>query len=488
MISATGGGGKGGGGGGRVALHYGNSTFAGTVSAVGGLGGSGFYSGGPGTIYTKANSQGFGALLIDGTGRTNAMETPVTSPESFALILSNTTVYPNGALLLGSLLIRTNATITHPVGGPQIQITVLGDATIEAGAGMTVDGRGYGSAAGPGHGIGAYYDGSGAGYGGQGGHSGENAGGSAYGSMTVPVDFGSGGGGTYYTFGGLGGGAIRLTVAGALLLNGRVTANGKDGSGGGSGGSVFLTVGRLDGNGAITANGGATGSGQGGGGGGRIAIYSSTNVFIGTTAASGGAGSGSGAPGGTGTIYLTTNVNVAPTVIAQSPSGPVNRFVSYVDLTFNQPVDPATFTTNDLIVTTPAGALPASQLTLAGGGSVTWRIGFPTQTTNGAYSLTVGPHIANLFGGQEMAAGYSGDFTVNFTRPTVTASKTGGNLNLIWSSAAGLSCQLQSATNLPAASWLNEGVPLNGTGGLLTNSLPIGAQPRKFFRFLLLEN
>ena len=59
---------------------------------------------------------------------------------------------------------------------------------------------------------------------------------------------------------------------------------------------------------------------------------------------------------------------------------------------------------------------------------------------------------------------------------------------LIWSSAIGLSYQLQSATNLPAASWLNEGVPLNGTGGWLTNSLPIGAQPKQFFRFLLLEN
>jgi hypothetical protein len=492
-ISATGGGGNGGGGGGRIALYYGNSTFAGSVSAVGGLGGSGLYSGGPGTIYTKPNSQAFGALLIDGTGRTNAVETPIPSPVPFALILSNATVYPDGALLLGSLLIRTNATITHPGGGPQIQITVLGDATIEAGAGMGVDGRGYVSATGPGHGIGTYYYGSGAGYGGLGGAISGAAGGPAYGSITAPVDFGSGGGGAGVCGtgcpGGAGGGAIRLTVAGTLLLNGRVTANGRDGAGGGSGGSVFLTVGHLAGNGAVTANGGATGPYQGGGGGGRIAIYSSTNVFIGTTTASGGAG---GTPGGNsgqpGTIYLGTNVNVAPMVIAQYPSGPVNRFVSYVDVTFNQPVDPATFTTNDVTVTTPAGPIPASQITLTGGGSVTWRIGFPTQSANGAYSFTVGPHIANLFGGQEMAASYSGGFTVNFTTPTTTIRQTGGNLSLIWSSATGLSYQLQSATNLLAASWLNEGAPLNGTGGLLTNNLPIGAQPRKFFRFLLLEN
>jgi len=185
---------------------------------------------------------------------------------------------------------------------------------------------------------------------------------------------------------------------------------------------------------------------------------------------------------------ITAEVLPPPMVIAQYPSGPVNRFVSYVDVTFNQPVDPATFTTNDVTVTTPSGPIPASQITLTGGGSVTWRIGFPTQSANGAYSFTVGPHIANLFGGQEMAASYSGGFTVNFTTPTTTARKTGGNMLLIWSSATGLIYQLQSATNLPAASWLNEGTPLNGTGDLLTNSLPIGAQPGKFFRLLLLEN
>lgn len=94
------------------------------------------------------------------------------------------------------------------------------------------------------------------------------------------------------------------------------------------------------------------------------------------------------------------------------------------------------------------------------GGGPTWRIGFPTQSANGAYSFTVGPHIANLFG-QEMAASYSGGFTVNFTTATTAVSQTGGNLSLIWPSATGLSYQLQSATNLPAASWLDEGAPLN---------------------------
>ncbi|MBI5383453.1 MAG: hypothetical protein HZA90_02060 [Verrucomicrobia bacterium] len=184
---------------------------------------------------------------------------------------------------------------------------------------------------------------------------------------------------------------------------------------------------------------------------------------------------------------ITAEVLPPPMVIAQYPSGSVNRFVSYVDVTFNQPVDPATFTTSDLVLTAPSGPIPASQITLSGGGGVTWRIGFPTQFANGAYSFNVGPHIANLFG-QELETNYSGGFTVNFTTPTTTASQTGGNLSLIWSSATGLSYQLQSTTNLPATSWFSEGTPLNGTGGLLTNTVSIGSEPARFFRLQLLEN
>ena len=404
------------------------------------------------------------------------------------IVVTNCTLTVNGPHSFTSLLVMSNGVVTHtanPAGttSNRLDLTILTDATVALGGAISVDGQGYGSDTGPGHGISANY-GSGAGYGGRGG-AGDNDGGLPYGSITAPVDLGSGGGAKPggYAPGGAGGGAIRLTVSGTLLLNGRVTANGTSGAGnsggaggGGSGGSLFVSAGTLAGSGGISATGGTGGSiygYAGGGGGGRIAIYSRTNEFIGANTA------------GNGTIYLGTNV--APMVIAQYPSGPVNRFVSYVDVTFNQPVDPATFTTDDLVLTAPSGPIPLSQTTLTGGGGVTWRIGFPTQMANGAYSFTVGPHIANLFG-QEMATSYSGGFTVNFTTPTTTVSQTGGNMLLIWSSATGLSYQLQSATNLPAASWLNEGAPLNGTGGLLTNSLPIGAEPSKFFRFLLLEN
>jgi hypothetical protein len=492
----------GGGAGGRIAIYQTNNFFAGTLSAWGGTGGQSRQNGGAGTIYTKAASLNTGDLLVD-NGGTNGAMTLLTSPVAFNLIITNgAVVYSAAPVLFNNLTVAAGGTVTHLPALLGVQINCLGDVTIQAGGVIQASGLGYGGEQGPGRGTegGRFYGtGSGGGYGGVGGWANPGlgdsliAGGTSYGSLLQPTDFGSGGGGGSM-YGGSGGGAIQMTVGGTLTVAGQIEANGSPGSssyGGGSGGSIWLTVGTLSGTGGISANGGpSVGAygGGGGGGGGRIAIYGTISsvqspavtVFGGT------GGTNGGLSGGTGSYYTSTTY-VAPLVIAQYPSGSVNRFVSYVDVTFNQPVDPATFTTDDLVLTTPSGSIPASQITLTSGDGLTWRIGFPTQTANGDYSLTVGPHVANLFG-QEMAASYSGGFTVNFTTPTTTASQTGGNMLLIWSSATGLSYQLQSATNLPAASWLNEGAPLNGTGGLLTNSFPIGAQPRKFFRLLLLEN
>jgi hypothetical protein len=144
----------------------------------------------------------------------------------------------------------------------------------------------------------AYVGGGGGAYGGAGadGVGAANPGGTpgqggdqTYGSSTAPVLFGSGGGagrraGTI-TAVGTGGGALRLDVGGNLTVNGRISADGGNGSansdGGGSGGSVYITVGNaLSGTGTIRANGGNGGLngssssvGGGGGGGGRVAVY-----------------------------------------------------------------------------------------------------------------------------------------------------------------------------------------------------------------------
>ena len=160
------------------------------------------------------------------------------------------------------------------------------------------------------------YTGGGGGYGGYGGMGGASAtsqsatayGGVPYGS--TPTGWGSGG--ACYSSrgtGGAGGGSIELTVKGALLLDGRISADGSpglaEGSGGGSGGSISMSVGTLLGGGTISANGGMGSgfgsTGGGGGGGGRIGIHVggvqySGYLFSGAITALGGGGSAGEGP------------------------------------------------------------------------------------------------------------------------------------------------------------------------------------------------
>ena len=304
---------SGGGGAGRIALYYGNSTFSGTLTALGGFASATYYQGnsgnggGAGTLYTKADSQSFGDLLLDNTGRTNAMETPITSPVAYPLTLTNVTAYATAPLTLTSLRVSTNGLLTHPFQGPRLQVLVQGNAVVEAGGAIAADTRGYPAQTGPGKGS-SYWDaGSGAGHGGQGGKAWYVGGGGTYDSETEPVDFGSGGGDIPWAGApNRGGGAIQLTVAGTLTIDGRVSVNADavTGSydGGSAGGSVWLTANQLNGAGSITANGqSASYSGSGGGGGGRIALYYGSSTFSGGAAALGGLSPL--ASGAAGTLY-----------------------------------------------------------------------------------------------------------------------------------------------------------------------------------------
>ena len=196
--------------------------------------------------------------------------------------------------------------------------------TVDPGSSISADGKGYGSDSGPGagqSGSGQFSSGGGGGgYGGSGGAS-NGQGGSTYGSVTEPVDLGSGGGNAAGVLpGGAGGGAIRLVVQGTLKVDGNITANGTSGSGGGSGaggggsaGSIYLTVAVFEGNGSISSNGGNSGSGDGGhrygggGGGGRIAIYCQGNTFTGIIQANGGIGANNGQNGTVALFDTSTN-------------------------------------------------------------------------------------------------------------------------------------------------------------------------------------
>jgi hypothetical protein len=434
-ISANGGSGNGlggGGGGGRISLGYTASLITGPVSACGG---GGYASGGAGTIYTKANSQSVGQLLVD-NGGLSGTNTPLSSVYGTPSSPFNLTV-GGGAVVcpqpsfpvLSNLNITAGGLFTSLSGQSNLDLVVLRNVDVAAGGAIAVDAKGFAQAGGPGAGQSVSGSGSGAGYGGLGGASATAApGGTNYGSAQQPVDQGSGGGfgfgsGTLYG-GSEGGGAIRLNVGGVLTLDGQLSANGdlglQDNSGGGSGGSIWVTAGTLVGNGQITADGGEGELyGGGGGAGGRIALYSHANVFAGLVSVFGGEGDFQGA---NGSIFDSTNPPLQ--VLSSTPAGIVSNGVSYVDLTFNMAPDPASFSGTDVSLTTPNGPLSPDALAVSMLSSSSYRVSFPLQTAVGDYTFTVGTNINDLYG-QPMSQVYTGAFTISL--PVIQGAITGTN-------------------------------------------------------------
>ncbi|XP_019646039.1 PREDICTED: uncharacterized protein LOC109486623 [Branchiostoma belcheri] len=176
---------------------------------------------------------------------------------------------------------------------------------IERSAEMTSTGGGYDASQGPGAGG----TGSGGGYASPGGDGESSSGGSAYGSMILPSDPGSGGG---RASGGSGGGHLQIQTGRDVFLDGTISSNGEDGeaqadSGGGSGGTVMINCQQITGHGLVQANGGvgkvlSSHYENGGGSGGRVAIHQrETFSFQGTVEALGAYGRHYGSAG---TVYI----------------------------------------------------------------------------------------------------------------------------------------------------------------------------------------
>jgi hypothetical protein len=434
-ITANGGNGVdavgGGGGGGRIAISYTANDFVGQMTAYGG---SGYAYGGAGTIYTKANSQSVGQLLVQNgaAGAETPLSTAYGAPgQPFNVTIGNDATLCQQANFpqLNNLTIASGGTLTASANLSTLDLLVFSNLDVQPGGAIAVDGQGYSdysSGAGPGAGLSADGDGSGAGYGGAGGASPWQAGGVSYGSASQPVDFGSAGGvgGGPFPGGAAGGGAIQLSVGGILTVDGRISAEGQPGlqddSGGGSGGSLWITTGTLTGGGQFAADGGAGELyGGGGGAGGRIALYSGANAFFGQATAGGGGGYSQGSAG---TFYL--NSIPALQVISNSPVGLVNSGVNSVTLWFNDAPNPNAFPASAIALSTPDGPLPSSAFSISMLSSASYLVTFPLQTAVGQYVLTVGPGINDLYG-HPMSQAFTGTFTVSL--PVIQGSVTDTN-------------------------------------------------------------
>jgi len=349
LVSANGGSASsssGGGGGGRVAVTCRASSFSGMLSACGGLGAT---AGGAGTVYTKADTDQYGSVVIDNGGNSGAT-TPFTNmPCNCCLTVSGKAIASSQSTqYFSTLRVKSGSRIVPAIALYSIDLTVYLDAIIDAGGSIFADGKGYGSEAGTGKGSrylsGGISYGTGGGYGGCGGDVGTALGGVAYGYCNVPPYYGSGGGAGVISSGMVsgasGGGFVKLNVIRTLTIDGSISANGDAATypaGGGSGGSVSLTVGTLAGSGAISANGGAGSFASGGGGGGRIGVfYKTSSIFTGVTTAYGGSGVKAG---GAGTIY-TSHLQQTPSLLIDNGgvSGaltPLDPYAANTDLTIN---------------------------------------------------------------------------------------------------------------------------------------------------------
>jgi hypothetical protein len=302
--------------GGRVAIHYGNSSFTGTVEANGG---SGSYDGmtayyspkGTAGLFDETNNN----LYINNSWQFRSVDSPlvfndifvsngvsvrlesgatVTADDFYLDEVSTLTLIGGENINANNLFIKGNSIVTV---NPEIILALtVSNINIESGSSILADGKGYKD----GPGTPDVYGQVGASYGGLGGGTDPKP---TYGSDIAPVDFGSGTGGNR------GGGAIRLIVSGTLQNDGLISVVGAGGATERvSGGSIYVTAGHLLGGGSFNANGG-DGSWpymNMAGGGGRIAIYYQDSFFSGTATASAGrfCYSGCFVPGTDGTVIM----------------------------------------------------------------------------------------------------------------------------------------------------------------------------------------
>ena len=450
---------SGGGGGGRIALTFNTNQFTGIVSAHGGAGA--LLAGGAGTLYVKTNFSNTAQVIVE-NGGANGTNTTVTSDQlTIALSIRNGAVADSvSPLNLQGLLIDSGGKLMGHATKPTITVNVTGNTLVDTNGAIVSDMTGWNPGAGPGSGgVDLFGDGSGGGYGGAGGASFYGAsGGGTYGSSNAPVDLGSAGGVSPPLAGySTGGGAIRLVVNGALTVNGNISANGTDGfidgSGGGAGGSIWITASNFLGNGWLTVNGGAGESFEGGGGGGgRIAIYSPSNFFSGNLLALGGDGT---FPGQNGTIYTATSVMISGNItdtkgaaiagITLQPSGLVS-VMSDINGAYSV-------------------ALPvfwSGSVTPNGSGIIVPSVrnysALAADSLNQNFVVAATPETFNLSGGQF----------------------DGTNVTFSWYGISGANYQVQYSTDL--VDWFNYGSSYNGGNAPISITVPPTNAPQMYFR------
>jgi hypothetical protein len=105
--------------------------------------------------------------------------------------------------------------------------------------------------------------------------------------------------------------------------------------------------------------------------------------------------------------------DLVPQIIAQTPSGDNFGIVNTVEVTFNEAIDAATFTPEQVPeFTGPVGSIAILDVSpVTDSQDTQFDITFPSQQTLGEYEMTIGPNIRD-FNGTPMDAPYNAPFTL----------------------------------------------------------------------------
>lgn len=94
-------------------------------------------------------------------------------------------------------------------------------------------------------------------------------------------------------------------------------------------------------------------------------------------------------------LSLKVTPSVAPTVVEIQPATAVSGSLSQVTVLFSEPIEPTTFTAEDLTISGPDGTAIAADAVIPLNAR-TFRVTFGAQTAVGSYEVTVGPDIADF--------------------------------------------------------------------------------------------
>ncbi len=302
-----------GGGGGRIVLRYSLSSSV-DVSAYGGS-----FGGESGSIVymdkqNKINSQKMGSITFSDDSLNIDADNQVYEYKD--VIVNGSKVVINGKHQFNSLRLVNGAVLSHDnikdTSDRGIVLEIKESLSIDSSSMIDVTGKGYAGA----HDsvpaltrkfVKGALGKSGGSYGGKGGEV-DSTTNNPYGSPSMPLDFGSGGGkGSADSSRGGNGGGIVYIKASNIFLNGQIIANGENSNdgGAGSGGSITIESSTINGKGTLSVTGGSSRNG-GGGSGGRVALYGNYSRFNVDDAIyfSGGFGA---KLGGSGTVYFGDN-------------------------------------------------------------------------------------------------------------------------------------------------------------------------------------